>query len=78
MGPAPGAPGRTATDVGTERRPTRTAKESTCGNHSPGQYARDRATGPRGQCSRGAPGATGQAATDVGSQPTRTAMEGTC
>ena len=51
----PGAPGRVAPDVGTERRPTRTAKKSTCYDNSPGQYARDRATGPRGQDSRGAP-----------------------
>ena len=65
---APGAPGRKATDAGTERRPTRTAKGSTCGNHSPGKYARDGATGPRGQYNRGAPGAPGRTATDVGTE----------
>ena len=42
--------------MGTERRPPRTAMKSTCYNHSPGRYARDRATGPRGQCSAGPPG----------------------
>ena len=56
----------TTTDVGTEHLPTRTAKESTCDDISPGQHARDRATGPRGQYRRGAPGAPSLKVTDVG------------
>ena len=58
----------TTPDVGTEHLPTRTAKESTCDDISPGQHARDRATGPRGQHSQGAPGAPGRTATDVGTE----------
>ena len=80
MGPVPGAPGRTATDVGTEHRPTRTATEGTRYNNGPGEQTRDQADGPRDKYSSRVPGATGQAATDVGTErrPTRTAMKSTC
>ena len=46
---AHGATGLVATDVGTERPPTRTAMESLRNHRNPWQRPRNRVTGPRGQ-----------------------------